>query len=440
MKKLLFLLIIPLLSWSQLPPDSWASDFTVTDINGNEFNLYTTLDEGKTVILNLFATWCEPCYGFGSTSILMDVQDAYPDDVVCIAIEADPSTPENTIFGEDYSVGDFSNMFPLIADDPTGNIAEDYALSYYPTTYKICPDRMVTELGQVSIDIFMSEINLCSSAQYSKDAKMVSYNGDTHMCEGDFNGSVIIQNYGLDTLTACNILTIADDLLIDTYNWTGSLVTYQSDTVDLGLISGVPAGSEIIFSIDYSGDIYESNNSINPVLVPHQESSIYVSLKILTDYWPGETSWELLDPNGNILESTNVVFQEFGALNGDYAGAPYTEFIFDWELDIIPGCYRFNLYDSYGDGVEGSSSGQSDGLITLTDLNSGNIFFSAVNFGFKSSVNFSIDNSNSNLIEELVVKKMIKTMDLLGRNINTKHGFQLEIYDDGSIEKKYILE
>ena len=53
-------------------------------------------------------------------------------------------------------------------DDPDGTVADDYALAYYPTIYKICPDRMVTEVGQLSsVNAFMSQINSCSSAEYS---------------------------------------------------------------------------------------------------------------------------------------------------------------------------------------------------------------------------------------------------------------------------------
>jgi hypothetical protein len=36
-------------------------------------------------------------------------------------------------------------------------------------------------------------------------------------------------------------------------------------------------------------------------------------------------------------------------------------------------------------------------------------------------------------------KKIIKVLDFLGRE-TTQKGFQLHIYDDGSIEKKYILK
>ena len=37
---------------AQLPDGSVAPDFTATDIDGNEWNLYSLLDEGKTVILD----------------------------------------------------------------------------------------------------------------------------------------------------------------------------------------------------------------------------------------------------------------------------------------------------------------------------------------------------------------------------------------------------
>lgn len=42
--------------------------------------------------------------------------------------------------------------------------------------------------------------------------------------------------------------------------------------------------------------------------------------------------------------------------------------------------------------------------------------------------------------EENLLRKIIKKTDLLGRYVNTNKAFQLYIFDDGSVEKKYIIE
>ena len=50
------------------------------------------------------------------------------------------------------------------------------------------------------------------------------------------------------------------------------------------------------------------------------------------------------------------------------------------------------------------------------------------------------ENENNTLIDELVnTTQLIKTIDVLGRE-TTKKGIQLHIYDDGYVEKRYIIE
>ena len=41
--------------------------------------------------------------------------------------------------------------------------------------------------------------------------------------------------------------------------------------------------------------------------------------------------------------------------------------------------------------------------------------------------------------EQVMIKKLIKAINLLGQKNNNK-GFQLHIYDDGSVEKKYLIK
>ena len=367
MKKLLLFAICSIFycSYAQLPPNSFGEDFTLTDVNGNEFNLHSTLDEGKTVILDLFATWCGPCWSFAETGVLEDLQAAYPDDVVCVAVEADPTTSASEIFNS--GLGDWTTVIDYwLMDDPSGDVAEDYALAYYPTIYKICPDRMVTEVGQLSsVNAFMSEINSCSSAEYSKDARMLSYNGDDTYCDGNLNASVTIQNYSVGaTLSSCDILTKVNGQTIATTPWSGALNTYETATIDLGTISGITNGSDVSFEIDYTGDMDESNNSIDPSIVGSEESSVYVRLDLLLDSYADETSWELFDSNGDVVASTNIVGQAYGDA-GDYSGMNNELISLEWTLNT--GCYIFQVYDAYGGGLMAAQWGGTDGSVELID-------------------------------------------------------------------------
>jgi len=48
--------------------------------------------------------------------------------------------------------------------------------------------------------------------------------------------------------------------------------------------------------------------------------------------------------------------------------------------------------------------------------------------------------SNSFIQEIKTNRSLLKTIDFLGRETNNNKGFQLQIYDDGSVEKKYLIK
>ncbi len=425
MRKLLLFAVCSIFycSYAQLPPNSFGPDFTLTDINGEEFNLHSTLDEGKTVILDLFAVWCGPCWSYAESGVLEDLQEEYPDDVVVVAVEADPSTPENTIDGGGNSIGDWTELIDYwLMDDPSGDVAEDYALAYYPTIYKICPDRMVTEVNQLtSVNAFMAEINQCSSATYSKDAKILSYNGDPVYCGGELeNASVTIQNYSVGaTLSSCDVLTLVDGDVVETTEWTGSLDTYQTANVNIGDISGLPDNADISFEVDWSGDQDDSNNTLEDVVMGATSSSNNVSLYIMTDNWGEETSWELIGPNG-MVDSGNGY--------GNYEEVEET-----WSLD--PGCYTFNVYDSYGDGVEASMWGQyDDGVVTITDEGNNNVIWTGVQFESQGTAAFEVGATTS--ISESIIKEIsifpnpFKDFTNISISSNGSQEMNLEIYNN----------
>ena len=294
-----------------------------------------------------------------------------------MAIEADPSTAESTIFNSD--LGNWTTVIDyMMADDPSGDIADDYALAYYPTIYKICPDRMVTEVGQLgSVSDFMNEVNSCSQATYSKDMRIVSYTGDGTHCGGTLqNASIQVQNYSLGaSVSSFNVLTMVNGNTVNTTPWSGNLDTYETAMVDLGSISNIPDNASISFEVEYEGDMDSANNMLPAYVSGSTPSSVSVSLYIQTDNWAEETSWELVDGNGNIVDSGSG-YQN----NSNYE--------YDWNLGY--GCYTFNVYDTYGDGVEASMWGDYvDGYVSLNDQSNGVIWY-GIQYGYGESIAFEV--------------------------------------------------
>ena len=371
------------LSYGQMADNSYAPNITLTDIEGNQFDLYSELDAGKTVILDLFATWCGPCWSFAEGGVLESLQNNYGDYVRCVAIEADPSTSASELYNS--SLGDWTSIMDYtIIDDASGNVANDYELSFYPTIYKICPDRMVSEVGQLnSPGQYMSQVNQCSSASYSKDAKIISYGGDNIYCDGILeNASVVVQNYNMgSTMSNFDILTKVNGQVVETTPWSGTLNQYEVASVNINGISGIPDGADISFEVSYSGDMDASNNTISPQISGAEETSPTVRLSLLTDNYPEEISWQLFDSYGNVVESTNVVDCEFNGTTGDYAGQANQQFEIDWTLDSD--CYKFEMYDAYGDGLMSAQWGGTDGLAELIDLSTNTVLWSTgqVEFG-----------------------------------------------------------
>ena len=98
-------------SIAQLPDGSIAPDFTTVDINGNTHNLYDYLDQGYTVVMDISATWCPPCWSYHQGGALEDlwanhgpagapgVSANTTDDVVVLWFEGDASTTQADLEG-----------------------------------------------------------------------------------------------------------------------------------------------------------------------------------------------------------------------------------------------------------------------------------------------------------------------------------------------------
>ncbi len=108
-----------------------APDFSLKDINGNTVNLKDF--QGKPVLLNFWATWCEPCKEeLPSMQRLYETLSSQGIEVVAISIDR-----KNLDRVKKY-VDEYKLTFPILLD-PDQKVRKHYYIMGLPTTYLIGP-------------------------------------------------------------------------------------------------------------------------------------------------------------------------------------------------------------------------------------------------------------------------------------------------------------
>lgn len=141
---LLVVLILGLASWLNSrnegdddQPSEMAPSFELTLFNGETFRLED--HRGKVVVVNFWASWCEPCET--EMPAMNEASRLAGDDVVFVGVGSKMDTDADArAFADTYG-----GAYPLGRDTEggdrvTGSIQLDYGLIGFPTTYIIAPD------------------------------------------------------------------------------------------------------------------------------------------------------------------------------------------------------------------------------------------------------------------------------------------------------------
>lgn len=151
MKNTITLLFLSLIfSISSLFGQRTAPDFTVKDIEGNEYNLYSILDEGKVVILDVSTTWCSACWQIHQAKHLNRLAEKYgptgTNQVVVLFYEADESTGEAQLNGTGpRTLGDWvtGSNYPIINENPISIDLDVWAPIGFPTINVISTEKKI---------------------------------------------------------------------------------------------------------------------------------------------------------------------------------------------------------------------------------------------------------------------------------------------------------
>lgn len=193
------------------------------------------------------------------------------------------------------------------------------------------------------------------------DASVINVtNLDGNICDPTVDVEVILTNLGTEVLTSANIVYQLNGGSPQTVAWTGNLAPGASVSKTLTLTPLVHGANMLNISTSAPNGVADQipandafSKSFQVVL-----GGEAITLKLKFDPYPEETSWQLLDANDNLL------------YEGDnYNGMEEETIYVTWCL-AADACYKFFIFDSYGDGMTnpGDPSGsysisREDGVI-----------------------------------------------------------------------------
>lgn len=397
MKKTLLLAVLGLAGLTanaQLASGTVAPDFTATDINGNTHSLSAYLAQGKTVILDVSATWCGPCWSFHSAHALSDLHNSYgpggSNEVVVLFVEGDPGTSVQSIYGTNTSSDQsttqgnwaFDTPYPII---DSGSIADLYAINYFPTLYRICPDGIVTEIDPALAPALISSISTgCGAMEGAQNhAKMTADN--VRVCETTGNLTTQIKNFGTNAITAATVVLKTGGNVIATQQYTGNLAAFATGTVNFTGVELNPAAAYTaeITAINGGAPLNAELASKDFGVVVAPVATNNVTVNVYTDNYPSEISWRIKDSDGTVVANGGP----YQAGTGDQwgAGGPDANTTKTHSVVLPDGvdCYTVELLDAFNDGW---SLGNTTHGVEIFNPSGSVIFIEAGNFGSSKAV------------------------------------------------------
>ena len=242
-------------------------------------------------------------------------------------LEADDQTTAADLNGTGANTaGDWVTGTQYAIIDNAGSIFDSFNGAYSYNLHCVSQPYFdgVRSGGCVPTHIFQDAD--CQYTTSNNDAWLVNSDSDLFACQGEATLRVNLMNNGLNALNACTITAYDGSTVVGSVDWTGNLDTYEVEIVEVGTAS-LTAQTTFDIEITSTDEIATNNSTSATVELIEQQSTNNVRLNLLTDAYPNETYWALLDNSLNVIDE-----------GGPYAN-PGEEIIVDWQLDL--GCYTF---------------------------------------------------------------------------------------------------
>jgi len=228
----------------------------------------------------------------------------------------------------------------------------------------------------------------------STDAVLLDISGiEPFICGDSISPKITFRNHGSNNLTTLNINYELDGGGVNTVNWTGNLLPYGLDSINLSAI--YIAGGPHTFSANCTNPngIIDENMANDSAFTNFNsnETPVFASLNLTTDNWGAELTWVVRDLAGNTIVQ-----------GGGYQNIAGGELIIE-SLCLTDSCFTFTLYDSAGDGFCCSfGTGELQILNNLGDTLAENYTFNSDSISFPfcliaSTISFSTIRNEFNI-------------------------------------------
>lgn len=338
------------LAFAQPPNPTTAPNFTLTDMNNVQQDMYSYLDQGVTVILDIWATWCGPCissiphletiwnqHGFSATG---------DSTVMIFSLEIDPTTSNEAAMISQHGIHNpvFNN----------GHTIENlgYNTGSLPTFYVVCPDReYFSQIGGLSSpNSLLTGVSACRPLPNTSVDLRTSFNwytGEDEFCGGEgITPRMWIKNMGTTTITSFDLEVGQGGMALGSTSWSGSLARFESANIEFDRIGAFNSTAIVDLTLKNPNGMTDEAPLDNAFQIQARKvqtwDSLNYTLWFTTDNNASELSWEIVDHRGvQIAQGGNT-----GSTPPYFNNSPVQEQV------TLPGggCYELIIYDSGSDG------------------------------------------------------------------------------------------
>lgn len=211
------------------------------------------------------------------------------------------------------------------------------------------------------------------------------------VCGSTITPTLNITSFGAETVTSALINYTYTPGSTQQFNWTGSLTTGQSESINLPtqtLTDGNYSFSASITTVNGQTDENDNNNSTSSTF-SIVDNGYQVQMNLQLDCFGEEITWRLLDQN-----QTQTL-----ATGGPYTNAFSNPPLVTENWCLAEACYVLEINDSYGDGLIGGGFCQSVGSLQITESSAilNEITASQANFGNQKKLPFCLGEATNSI-------------------------------------------